>query len=92
MFGPEFRRDSNMQTGDQSVLDHLPVYAFGVEINFDAAAAAGDTFENAFLKIVAAFGDAALAVNAKRDAVDGRHSLEQGRQSVATVGRVIVRI
>src|SRR5262249_15132801 len=92
VFGPEFWRDRNRQAGRERVLNHLLVDTFGVEINFDATAAARNAIKNAFPKIVASFRNAAFAMNTKRDAVDGRYSFEQRRESVAAVGRVIVRV
>ena len=88
MLGPEFRRDGDGQTGGESDVDSFLVHALRVHIDFDAAAAAHGAIENGLPEIVAAFGDAAFAVDAERNAADCGAGLEQRGERVATIGGV----
>ena len=78
--------------GGQRAVDHGLVDALGVQVDLDLAAAALHAIENRLPEIVAAFGDAALAVNAQAPPRKsrGRPAATRG-QRVAAIGRVVLR-
>ena len=60
-----------------------------MQIELDPAAAAHHAVEDRFPKVVAPFGDAALAMGAKREAADGGTGLQHRRQRVAAIRRMV---
>ena len=70
---------------------HGLVHALGVHVDLDLAAAGGDAVEDGLPELVAAFFDAALAVDAEGDAADRRAGFQQRADGIAAVGAVRFR-
>jgi hypothetical protein len=77
MFGGVFGADFDRHSGGDGHVDHDLVDALGVHVDLDGSAAGGDGFEERLPEGVAAFGDAAFAVDAHGEAGDLRAGFEQ---------------
>ncbi len=91
VLGGEFRRQVDRLARRDGIGDHLRVGALGVQIDLDPAACARDAVEHRLPEIVAAFGDAALAMDAQRDGGDRRHRREKRGQRIAAIGSMGLR-
>src|SRR5215831_10800338 len=88
MFGPKFGRDIYRHARGKSQVDHLTVDALRVQVDFDAAPSLDDPVEYGSPKIVAAFGDAAFAMDPEGHATDRRATPEEDGKRFAAIGTV----
>ena len=92
VLGPELRRHLDGHARGQREVDHALVDALGVQVDLDLAAAALHAIEHGAPERVAAFGDAAFAVDAEGHAADRGTGAQQRRQRIAAVRAVILGV
>ena len=88
VLGPELGAGFDGHAGLAGHVDHGLVETLGVHVDLDGAACGGDGFEEGLPEGIAAFGDAAFAVDAQGEAGDLRAGFENGGEGVAAIGGV----
>ena len=91
MFGPELGRNGHRHPGSQRDIDQALIDSLGVHIDFDSAAAFHHPIEHRFPEVIAPFGYAALAMDAKCQTADRWTRIEHGVQRVTAVSRLGLR-
>src|ERR1022692_1580912 len=92
VLGPELRRHFDGHARGQREVDHALVDALGVHVDLDLAAGALHAVEDGAPERVAAYGDAAFAVDAEGDAADGGAGAEESGKRVAAVRAVVLGV
>ena len=91
MLGPVLRRHVDRHAGRERPIDHRVVEALGVEVDLDTCALPGHAVEHGLPEVVAALGDAALAMDPQRHGGDRRAGAQQRGERIATVRGVDCR-
>src|SRR5450759_2945784 len=91
VLGPVLGRNLDGKSGGHRGVHHGLVHALGVHVDLDLAAAGGDALEDGLPELVAAFFDAALAVDPEGDAADCGTGFQQRPDGIAAVGPVRIR-
>src|SRR5271157_5419036 len=92
VLGPELRRHLDGHARGQREVNYALVDALGVQVDLDLAAGTLHAVEDASPERVAAFGDAALTVDAERDAGDGGAGAEESGKRVAAIRAVVLGV
>src|ERR1035441_4775953 len=89
MFGDVFRRDDRAHTRRGGGVNVFLITLFAVHVYFENPSDFRKRLEQGSPKIIAASGDAALAVNAESHSRDLRDRLQNCLPSIAAVRRMI---
>src|ERR1035438_7985111 len=89
MFRDVFRRDDHAHSRRRGGVNVLLITLLAVHVYFKNPSSFWKRFKQGFPEIIAAGGNAALAVNAESDSRDLRDRLQNRLQSIAAVRRMI---